>query len=174
MAHSRHNHYRPVAVVLCSQLLIVGLLNAEVPIEHVQKGWLERQKSATTVRLAWTEKHMRPKGARVFHGSVSETLTADETKSFEKTLIVSEGRIRVFQQGTMYDVRKAKEGPHELTVVFNNGTAKSYDHYLDNKENTGSFAKSIASLSDATFRPPMYAIWPLGISSIDLNLNAMK
>ena len=131
--------------------------------------WKIRDAAMRHCLLEWSEKHAHSQGT-VMSPRDSEPISQDQSVEYEKRLVVREDFFRVEGKGKARDYRTKGMAPFQFTAVLR-GTGSSFHDYPVQKNNLGYYTSSSRDLLDASYRPAMLAINPIGQDFGRLNID---
>jgi len=138
-------------------------------LDTVKQAWEVRDAAMRHCLLEWSEEHTHPQGTLISPRD-SEPISQDQRVEFEKRLIVRDDFFRVEGKGKAIDSRTKRMDPFQFTAVLR-GTGSSFHDFPEQKNNLGYSADSAKDLLDASYRPAMLAINPIGQEFGRLNLD---
>ncbi|RLS81033.1 MAG: hypothetical protein DWI04_07245 [Planctomycetota bacterium] len=126
----------------------------------VKQLWKVRDAAMRHCLLEWSEEHTYPQGT-VMSPRDLEPISQDQSVEFKKRLVVRDGFFRIEGKGKARDYRTKGMDPFQFTAVLK-GTGSSFHDYPEQKNNLGYYTSSSRDLLDASYRPVMLAINPIG------------
>lgn len=162
-------HRRPSFIVLLILASGRAWASDQTDLAAVKQAWKVRDAAMRRCLLEWSEEHTHPQGT-VMSPRDSEPITQDQSVEFEKRLVVRDDFFRVDGKGKARDYRTKGMDPFQFTAVLR-GTGSSFHDYPKQKNNLGYYTNSSKDLLDASYRPAMLAINPIGQDLGRLNID---